>query len=56
MRSPSIASFVVGNIAGVLADRLIARGWTMTRVSRFFFLFFFRFILWNKLLAPVFQD
>ncbi len=32
---PWIASFVVGNIAGVLADRLIARGWTVTRVRRF---------------------
>lgn len=32
---PWIASFVVGTIAGVLADRLIARGWTVTRVRRF---------------------
>jgi len=31
---PWIASFVVGNIVGVLADRLIAKGWTVTRVRR----------------------
>ena len=32
---PWIASFVVGNLVGVLADRLIAKGWTVTRVRRF---------------------
>ncbi|MEE8495642.1 MAG: hypothetical protein V3S21_04120 [Xanthomonadales bacterium] len=32
---PWISSFVVGTIAGVFADRLIAKGWTVTRVCRF---------------------
>ncbi len=32
---PWIASFVVGNMVGVLADHLIAKGWTVTRVRRF---------------------
>jgi len=30
---PWIASFVIGNMVGVLADRLIAKGWTVTRVK-----------------------
>ena len=32
---PWIASFVIGNMVGVLADKLIAKGWTVTRVRRF---------------------
>jgi len=32
---PWIAAFVMGNIVGVFADRLIAKGWTVTRVRRF---------------------
>ena len=32
---PWIAAFIMGNIVGVLADRLIDKGWTVTRVRRF---------------------
>jgi len=32
---PWIASFIMGNLVGVLADRLIDKGWTVTRVRRF---------------------
>jgi len=32
---PWIAAFVMGNIVGILADRLIDNGWTVTRVRRF---------------------
>lgn len=32
---PWIASFLLGNMVGVLADRLIAKGWSVTRVRRF---------------------
>lgn len=32
---PWIAMFVVGNMVGILADSLIAKGWTVTRVRRF---------------------
>ena len=32
---PWVAAFIMGNIVGVLADRLIAKGWTVTRVRRF---------------------
>ena len=32
---PWIAAFIMGNVVGVLADRLIDKGWTVTRVRRF---------------------
>ncbi len=32
---PWVAAFVMGNVVGVLADRLIEKGWTVTRVRRF---------------------
>jgi ACS family sodium-dependent inorganic phosphate cotransporter len=32
---PWIAAFIMGNVVGVLADRLIEKGWTVTRVRRF---------------------
>jgi len=32
---PWIAAFIMGNIVGVLADRLIYNGWTVTRTRRF---------------------
>ena len=32
---PWIAAFIMGNLVGVLADRLIEKGWTVTRVRRF---------------------
>lgn len=32
---PWIASFVMGNVVGVIADRLIDKDWTVTRVRRF---------------------
>jgi len=32
---PWIASFIMGNVVGVIADRLIDKGWTVTRVRRF---------------------
>lgn len=32
---PWVAAFIMGNVVGVLADRLIEKGWTVTRVRRF---------------------
>lgn len=32
---PWVAMFIMGTVVGVIADRLIARGWTVTRVRRF---------------------
>jgi ACS family sodium-dependent inorganic phosphate cotransporter len=32
---PWVAMFIMGNVVGIIADRLIGRGWTVTRVRRF---------------------